>query len=373
MNENRQDAPSVATSTQTSRMKIVVVDVAASGGGALTVLRGFHTAACSSTEHDWVFCVSTPKLPSAENVAIKSYPWTKRSWLHRLFFEYITAPLTIRKEAPNTVFSLQNVAVRAHGVRQVVYLHQPIPFADFRFGLFESPLMWAYQNLISKLIKRGLKQADAIIVQTQWMREKVSHLLAANAVPIFVIAPEIAVHSARYEPTEKNRRQFFYPATAQSYKNHRVIIDASKFLRSMGIRDFEVILTISARDLRDLGYRDAPVPIVATGQLTYEEVRNHYASSVLLFPSKLETFGLPLLEARMARTFILAADTPFAREILDGYPNASLFEPDDAEALANLMEGIASGRTPYEEALEMSAPALGKWHDVVDVVAGNPR
>lgn len=368
MTEARERAPKDAAPPNKSRITIVVVDVAASEGGALTVLRGFHSAACSSTQYDWVFYVSTPKLPSATNVAIRSYPWTKRSWLHRLLFDYVTAPLRIRREDPAMVFSLQNVAVPARGVRQVVYLHQAIPFSDFRFKLFESPLMWTYQNVISLLIKRGLKQADAVIVQTQWMRNRISRLLAADAGKIHVVSPEIAAHPAKFEATDNNRRRFFYPAAAEPYKNHKVIIGACDVLKSRGRCDLEVAVTVSDHELERLGSEGARPPILATGRLPYDEVRNRYAISVLVFPSKLESFPLPLAEALMARTFILAADTPFAREILNGYRNAFFFAPDDAEALANLMEGIASGRTPYDDAFETSGPTPGNWQDVVKVL-----
>jgi glycosyltransferase involved in cell wall biosynthesis len=58
----------------------------------------------------------------------------------------------------------------------------------------------------------------------------------------------------------------------------------------------------------------------------------------LIFPSYLETFGLPLLEARFFNAPIAASDRPFAREILEGYSNADFFDPFSPDDLANKMK-----------------------------------
>ena len=63
-----------------------------------------------------------------------------------------------------------------------------------------------------------------------------------------------------------------------------------------------------------------------------------YAEATLLFPSYLETFGLPLLEARRSNGLILCSDLPFSHEILDGYGNAYYFGVNDAKLLAKYMK-----------------------------------
>ena len=63
--------------------------------------------------------------------------------------------------------------------------------------------------------------------------------------------------------------------------------------------------------------------------MSREEVFERYTNSILIFPSYVESFGLPLLEARLSGTYILASDRSFSREILEGYDKASFFEADD--------------------------------------------
>ena len=45
-----------------------------------------------------------------------------------------------------------------------------------------------------------------------------------------------------------------------------------------------------------------------------------------MFPSIVETFGLPLLEAKLSKTKIFCMETDFSREILTGYESALFFK-----------------------------------------------
>jgi glycosyltransferase involved in cell wall biosynthesis len=77
------------------------------------------------------------------------------------------------------------------------------------------------------------------------------------------------------------------------------------------------------------------------GAVPYEEVLSYYRDAVLfVFPSYLETFGHPLLEAMAADLPVVAADIPVFREIAG---DAALYvDPFDAEAIADGMERVLS-------------------------------
>ena len=83
--------------------------------------------------------------------------------------------------------------------------------------------------------------------------------------------------------------------------------------------------------------------VIFGGQIPREKVFEMYANSVLLFPSYVESFGLPLLEARLTGSFVIASDCPFSREILNGYDKVSFFSEMDYEEMGRLilkLEGI---------------------------------
>ena len=91
--------------------KILVFDVAASSGGALTVLKSFYSEAVCHKNIKWVFVLSDQYVAQTDNVSVKVYSWMKKSRLHRMYFDYFVAPAIVRKEAPEQVLSLQNINI----------------------------------------------------------------------------------------------------------------------------------------------------------------------------------------------------------------------------------------------------------------------
>ena len=79
------------------------------------------------------------------------------------------------------------------------------------------------------------------------------------------------------------------------------------------------------------------------GQIPRDEVFDFYTRSVLLFPSYVESYGLPLLEAKLTGTYIIASDCPFSREILSEYGKAAFFPEMDYKTMGELilkLEGL---------------------------------
>ena len=76
------------------------------------------------------------------------------------------------------------------------------------------------------------------------------------------------------------------------------------------------------------------------GGLTQEQVMQMYTKTVLIFPSFIETFGMPLLEARMTGTPICAGHSCFAKEIIGDYEKAEWFMCNDVNSIADSMKRI---------------------------------
>ena len=63
----------------------------------------------------------------------------------------------------------------------------------------------------------------------------------------------------------------------------------------------------------------------------------------MVFPSKLETWGLPISEAKRYNKPLLLANLPYAHETVGNYDKVSFFPANDASALADLMQEIIEG------------------------------
>ncbi len=324
-------------------MNILVVDVAASESGAVTILKEYYNKYAKDKDNKYFFCVSTVELENTDNIEVLSFAWVKKSWFHRLWFEHVLCPKLIKKYSIEKIVSLQNTLIYTKSCETMLYLHLPIPFVEYKYKITEEPLFWVYQNVIYRLIRTSVKNADQIIVQTEWMRAAVAEKCGVSEEKIIVEHPTFDIKPTAFFTFENWNKSFLYPATNYSYKNHIVIFQAVKKLLLKGVRDFKVHLTLEENELPatcKAMYEEVKDVIICEGRCSHDELMLKYAQSVLVFPSFIETFGLPLLEARMCDDFVIASNTPFAREILDGYDNCCFFQYDDTEELACIMEKL---------------------------------
>lgn len=335
-------------------MKILVVDVPAEVGGALTILENFYLE-IPNDQNEWIFILSTPELKSTNNVKIRNYQWVKKSWFHRLFFDYIICPIIIKNENADLVVSLQNVLVPLVRVPQILYVHQPLPFISYRFGLKENYLFWLYQNIISKKILKSIKKAQKVIVQTEWMKKSILNKTGINESKIIKSSPKIEIESNEFFEVKKSDTSvFFFPSSSIAYKNHRIILEAVKILKEEGVVDLKVFFTINPLDNSYASYLynyviKENLPVEFIGYLSKKKLDIFYKKNVLLFSSNIETFGLPLLEAKVRNTPILCVDEYFSKEILSDYKNVIYFQWNDSEELASKMRLFIENKILYKD------------------------
>lgn len=321
-------------------MIVMVFAVPAVKGGALSILNDFYNKYKDDKSNNYVFVVSEPELHETNNIKVLRYPWIKKSWLHRLYFDYFIAPKLVEMYKADEILSLQNIIIPRVKIRQILYVHNCLPFISSRFKLSEHPLLWVYQNIIGKKIIKSIQKADQVLVQTKWMKEACVCKAEVATEKIAIVPPVINIAVNRFfEPTEEHLRTFFYPANAFIYKNHKLIVDAALLLKARGVCDYKIIFTIGGNENKHISdlYKQVKqnnLPIEFIGNITQQQVFDYYSRSILIFPSYIETFGLPLLEAKLHQTPILASDMPFSHEILDGYDKVNFFRIDDARLLA---------------------------------------
>jgi glycosyltransferase involved in cell wall biosynthesis len=324
-------------------MKIMVFDVPAASGGALTILKQYHEKALQDKVNQWFFVVSTPSLKESENVKVIKYPWIKKSWIHRLYFDNFIANRIVAKYEVDQIISLQNVIIPNVKVKQVLYLHQPLPFVEKKYKIYEDIKFWIYQNIIGKMIYKSIRSADKVIVQTKWIQESAIKKAKVSADKFEIIKPEVDIEIKREYCQDDNQPiRFFYPASGYPYKNHEVIVYACRELKLHNYNNYLVTFTINGDESSKLSALkeivvDEQLPIEFVGNIDSDKVFDLYSKSILLFPSYIETFGLPLLEARMHYCPIIASDCSFSKEVLENYNFVQYFNPYDHSELFRLM------------------------------------
>lgn len=357
-------------------MKILVYNLAAEYAGALTILENFYREVLDYPDKsiEWYFLVSTDKIQSKDNVTVISKPWTKKSWLHRSWFDNFCVQKVVKELGIDVVYSMQNMPVRRTKAKQVVYLHQSLQFSPVKFSLWskEQRGYAIRQKFICNVYKKHLKHADKIIVQTEWMKKASKDWIPFDEDKIDVVNPVVEIDEKflqrEYSLTEPI---FFYPAGDGQHKNHGLILEACEKLKAQGIENYKVIFTL---DINTALYSkrmqawidEKQLPVTLTGIIKKEEVFDLYAKTVVLFPSYLETFGLPMLEAKRMKAICFASDMPFSHEILDGYENARFFDIHDADKLAELMKEIIEKKFEYKQVEK--AEITGKKKTLIECI-----
>lgn len=346
-------------------MKIAVVDFAASIGGAQSILLDFYRYATEQVDDiEWVFFVGDVELEEKPHLKVIKILTAKQKWVQRLRFDWLNGRIMINSLHLDAVINLQNTLVRGVKSSQFLYIHQSIPFQKAkRFSFFnKSERIYAiYQYIIGYLIKISAKKAKAVFVQTQWMKDALSKYKNKN--DIFVIPPTITVPEIN-ERCKLDTTSFIYPANKILYKNHSLIIKAVERLSAENITDFSVVFTIDKKD----SFPDTPHQIHYVGILPREELMKLYRSSIMVFPSYIETYGLPLEEAKVMGGTIFASRTEFSREILEGYENSYFFDPFCEDELVALMRRAITHQIELKDSMERNNTRQNSWKQLVDII-----
>ncbi|WP_052238808.1 glycosyltransferase [Pectobacterium brasiliense] len=328
---------------------ILIIATAATEGGALTILCQLLSAV-SRTEHKYTAIINEriiDTLPYYDNINYVCI--NTKGWVNRILFDFYRLDKFIKKEDIffDSCINMQNIPVRVKKIKQFVYLHQSIPFSDLYFSPFDSKerLLWLYKIFYIFFIKSNLSFADYFVVQTQWIKNELISKLNVESDNVLVIKPSLPEMPEMPEMPESEgvKNIIFYPATAFSYKNHEVLVNALGIIGKdfLEKNDVKLILTINKNELSDSvsslvdKYRLSDF-VIFLGRIDRNKVSELYSRArIMAFPSRLETFGLPLLEAAYYGLDILASDLPYSKEVLSEYNKVSYCDPMDAKIWAD--------------------------------------
>lgn len=319
-----------------SQSKIVINATALDRGGALTILKQFINAV-PNDELSYLIFVSSKITIENRHSNITLVKVDVKSFIKRFFWDAWGLKKYLKRNNINPIagISLQNTNFRIGcDVPNFVYYHQPIPFYD----VFWSPLnaqqrlMWFYKHIYPFFVKLFINSKTEIFVQLKYIKYGFAKKINFPQDRIHIITPDInipQVEEVNIVELERNKINLFYPAMPYFYKNHKVIIDAISKLKTSN-----VVLYLTCNK-EDLNYDFKDIVICFMGVISYEKVLHMYnKADALLFPSYIETFGLPLIEAASFGIPVLAADLPYSREVLKGYTGVQFLDFADSDKWA---------------------------------------
>jgi len=321
-------------------------------------------------------------LFDVDGVTFVEFPRISSSWLGRLRFEYWSSKEISRRLKPSLWLAMHDITPNVTADVRAVYCHNGAPFYRPRwFELRDDPKFVAFCLFYGFLYRINIHANDYVIVQQSWIREEFRRRYGVRNVVVAhpsVDVPKTASASARSRLPRPYR--FFYPAAPRTFKNPEVCLQASRLLEARNITNFELWFTFDASTNRyasRLAKQFSDVKSVRwLGSLARERVFDLYGEAdCLLFPSRLETWGMPITEFRSLGKPMLVADLPYAHETAAGYDFAKLFDPDDAGHLANLMAQAANGEPIFRKLPEaaIESPYAGNWAELWELLLDQHR
>ena len=335
---------------QPVRRNIVVSAVNLRKGGTLTVLRDCLRYLSGRDDLHVTALVHSRNLCDYSGIDYIEIPWSVKGWLRRLWCEYVTMN-RISKELPETDLwlSLHDTTPRVKARRQAVYCHTSFPFMKIRARDFVMDAKIPLFAILTKYAYRIFSRRNAyMIVQSSWVRDALSGMIRFDKERI-IVAPPAFKELAIPQVSQSGLPLFFYPSTADCHKNFETICEAARLLeRSIGLGRFRTVITVRGDENRYASWLRKHWEDVDSlefkGLLSREELARYYGKAAcLIFPSRAETWGLPITEFLPTGKPMILADLPYAHNTAAGASKAAFFPVSDAEALALRMKEVLDG------------------------------
>lgn len=342
------------------RPVIVISAVNIVDGGALSALKDCLAGLDQSFSGNYriVALVHKADLFSFENIEYIEFEKSKRSWAFRVFYEYFYFKRLSLRLRPYLWLSMHDTTPNVLANIRAVYCHNPAPFYKLNSTevLYE-PKLYIFNLFYRYLYKININQNTYVVVQQQWLREEFKKMVQG---PKIVVAhpkteqlKSVQLQEQAEIKKDAKKVSFFYPAFPRVFKNYEVICKAAEYLHNKGISGIEIFLTIDGTEnkySKKIVDQFKGIPsLIFTGIISREEVLSLYTQiDCMVFPSKLETWGMPLSEFKLYEKPILVSDLHYAKETVGNYQKVKFFNPEDYVQLAEFIEHVLNGTLTYD-------------------------
>lgn len=367
-------------------MKTIVISaVNLNKGGTLTILRNclaYLSTLAEGGDYRIVATVYKRELADYPHIDYIETQWPKKRWINRLWYEYVSLRKISKQLGPIDLWlSLHDTTPRVQAQRQAVYCHNPFPFYRWTLGeCFRAPKIVLF-SLFSKWIYRiGIHKNSAVIVQQQWLKNEFKHMFDLPQEDIILALPNKLqpVEDLDTVPErEAGKYTFIYPAASDSHKNFESICRSAEILeKQYGLLNFTVYITIRGNEnayAKWIHERWGSLQSLAfIGFQPRQALFAYYQQGdCLLFPSKVETWGLPITEFAEFGKAMLLADFPYAHETAAGSSKTAFFDPDRPEQLAAQMRRLIEKDETFLHAVPhpvLERPITHNWKELFDLL-----
>lgn len=367
-------------------MNISVSAAALRTSGALTIYKQFIKHLSTFVNGHKYFIFISDGMPSPEIKGVTYIISDCHSGFGRIWFDAFGLKHFFQKRGIKLdyVISLQNTTINvAKYCKSILYYHQSIPFYPQKWNFFKKVerRLFLYKYFYPIFVKAFLHTETKVIVQIPFIKRGFVNYFHHPEENVKVLFPDVEkIDVQQIDPlfVEKKYVHLIYPATAFSYKNHKVLLDAIGVIAKtfpVEAKKIKLHLTISRSDCpkyidERIIFNEIADNVSFDGIMPHKDLLRLYkAADALVFSSTVETLGLPLIEAASFGLPILASNLDYAREVLAQYEGVTFIAPDDSKAWANAILELSRHRGKHYRPLEPQTKST--WEEFFNLIYTN--
>lgn len=218
-------------------------------------------------------------------------------------------------------------------------------------------------------LRRLAHQADSVVVQTPSMQRLVASIFPEENVSQCAFVPQVVLTPPAITHVDK-AFDYLYVASLDPHKNHRRLIEAWVLMAQENAYP-SLALTLSEASNCSLTnwikqqIHQHALKVTLLDPVPYEQMPSLLQRArAVVYPSLVESFGLPLIEAANAGLPVLAPSLDYVSDVI--VPSASLGGASAKEIFEAISQFDLSNSTPGQcDFLTQSAEAF--WQKIEDV------
>lgn len=259
----------------------------------------------------------------SSNLRVECFPevyFVKATLIDRFRNEILLAKIAQQNDV---VFCFHSLPPLFHRSGKIIVYHQNALLlkSNILFGYKFSTIARIYcERLVAYILSHRVSE---YIVQTSNMADNVIKLYESaffkRKTPLKVSVVPFASNFNNQTKSPKKKWDFIYVADGLNHKNHNRLLDAWLLLANDGIKP-SLVLTIPSHCTKLVNkiniLKTKGVNIFNIGPQPHEKLQKIYSQTrALVYPSLIESFGLPLIEASMLNLNIISSELDYVYDV----------------------------------------------------------
>lgn len=258
---------------------------------------------------------------------------------------YFKFPSLIKKYSIDLVFNFGDIIIPTK-IKQIY-------FFDWAYAVDTRKIIWKmmpvkeqfFRRIKKYLIIKLINDRLIVICQTECMKSALIKQTNISYSQIHVLPTPLSIDfpstNNTFSAIKDEKLILFYPASFAPHKNYNLIYEFGQLI-DLNNLPIEIILTLNKSESKSFWKKVKSKnlnSIKTVGKLEYKDIIIEYKKChALFFPSLLESYGIPLIEAMAIGKPIFVSNLPYAKVLCNDA--AYYFDPYDSKSALNCVTQI---------------------------------